>query len=564
MSEESSNKPSEPANRPDRDLRQRLIGLGERSIKKSYFPELKERRRELERFREIMDRASDAIVVFEGCARVVDVNQTACTFLGLRRDEILGRDLRDLFPTGSLDQVLDADCAELMGVRQAQAEVLLPADPDAGRAERILELSFAVGRMEAERWVVAVGRDVTARRKGEEELRAARDRAEAASRTKSEFLANVSHELRTPLTGVLGMLQLLSREPGAESRKEYTDIALASAQGLLSILNDILDLSVVERGEMSIHERGFSPADLVTRLLDVFAVPAAEKDLILESVMDPDLPEWVMGDDGRIRQILFNLVGNAIKFTPQGTVRVVTELVRTRSSRRPCLLLFTVTDTGIGIPPEKLDLIFQPFTQADGSLTRKYGGVGLGLAIIHRLVNLLGGSIHLESDPGQGTQIHLAVPVRPQQEPEPEDEIENIPTRLDGCRILVVDDEPTIQVLMRGLLDRCGAETTVVSNGQEAIEALREQHYHLVFMDIQMPVLDGLEAARRIRSGAEPGVNPAVPLVALTAHAQEAARAGALRAGMNAYLSKPMTRLELLTAAARVMGICKPKGPGKN
>ena len=393
----------------------------------------------------------------------------------------------------------------------------------------------------------ALDRMAQERRIAVEELREAKDAAEDASRSKTEFLANMSHEIRTPLNGVLGMLQLLeSSRPNAEQR-EYVETAIRSTNRLTRLLSDILDLSRIESNKLVIQEENFAMDDVRQSILDIFGASAREKGLGLEVRMDPRIPAHLFGDEARLRQILFNLVGNAIKFTPNGLVNVNMALA---SIPRifPCLVRCTVVDTGVGIPSERLKDIFEPFIQVDGSSVRTHQGAGLGLSIVRRLVDLMHGQIGIESTPGEGTSVTVTLPfgmglapVRARRSVAEE--------HVDGCRVLLVEDDAVNRMAMERILDKLGCVVVGAGNGREALDALGQEKFDIVFMDVQMPVMDGMEATRIIRE--ELGL--AVPVVAMTAYAMAGDRERFLRCGMDDYVSKPVDMARLRQVVASIL-----------
>jgi len=380
-----------------------------------------------------------------------------------------------------------------------------------------------------------------------DELRKAKDAAEDASRSKTEFLANMSHEIRTPLNGVLGMLQLLeSTRPNAEQR-EYVETAIRSTNRLTRLLSDILDLSRIESNKLVIQEDNFAVADVRQSILDIFGAPAREKGLRLEVRVDPRIPAHLFGDEARLRQILFNLVGNAIKFTPNGHVEVNFALA-SNPGDSPCLIRCTVMDTGVGIPSERLKDIFEPFIQVEGSSVRTHQGAGLGLAIVRRLADLMHGQLGIESTPGEGTTVGVtlpfgigSVPVRARRSTKEE--------HVDGCRVLLVEDDAVNRMAMERILGKFGCTVLGAGNGREALDALGREKFDIVFMDVQMPVMDGMEATRIIRE--ELGL--AVPVVAMTAYAMAGDRERFLSCGMDDYVSKPVDMGRLRQVVASIM-----------
>lgn len=387
----------------------------------------------------------------------------------------------------------------------------------------------------------------------------ARQRAEAASQVKSQFLANMSHEVRTPMNAILGYLDLLFQPGVAPSKQlEYTAIIKSSGTHLLSLVNDILDISRVESCQLPTHFGEFSPALLAQETVELARNDAANKGLELKFECREGVPTMVQSDPMRLRQILLNLIGNAIKFTEQGEVRLSLESGPSGQEGMTDLT-FSVLDSGIGILPEDQKRIFDLFTQVDESSTRTSGGVGLGLSISSRLAQMLGGSIEVESKPGQGSTFRLKMPVRVPEErslsteldPKPESS-RPTPTALRG-RVLLVEDVPVNQILIATILRKTGIEVELAENGKVACEKVEAavadgNPFELVLMDMQMPVMDGYEASTHLRSQ-----NIEVPILALTAHAMATDRAKCLEAGCTEYLTKPVDRRELLLLCARFL-----------
>jgi PAS domain S-box-containing protein len=503
-----------------------------------------------ERFRQLVETAP-MVVFVQTRGRFAYVNPRALEVFGASRpEELLDTPVADRF-AGEYRNVALERIRRLNEDSSPQPPLEYPIRRLDG-AEAFIEVAGVPLEWEGERGALVFALEVSERRMTRAELVKARDAAEAANRAKSEFLANMSHEIRTPLNGLLGMIQLLRTTELDFEQIEYTAVAMRSGARLTRLLSDILDLSRIEAGRIIIAEAPLRLTDIMGALKDTFKPLCMEKRLSLSTTFAPGVPDRLSGDEVRIRQVLFNLVGNALKFSEAGEVRVEVSLLRPVSPER-CRVLFMVEDNGVGIPDDKLGTVCDPFTQVEGSYTRTQQGAGLGLAITRRLVGLLGGTLTIESEEGRGTTIYLALPLglptngRNQAGAAPAAPA-GVPV---GLRVLLAEDDPVNQATVRRYLEKSGCAVTAVSDGQQALLALKQGAFDCVLLDVQMPVLDGLAATRIIRQGQEPGIDPGVPVVALTAYAMSGDRERFLEAGMDAYLSKPVDLEELKRAVVR-------------
>ena len=388
-----------------------------------------------------------------------------------------------------------------------------------------------------------IWQDVTASQTIAAELQKAKDDAVAASRAKSDFLANMSHEIRTPMNGVLGMADLMLDSRLDVEQREYVGIIKSSADALLRVINDILDFSKIEAGKLQIEHIPFHLGRTMEEIMKVVALRASDKGLLLASEIAPGVPLDIVGDPGRLRQVLVNLVGNAIKFTARGSITV--QVSRAEAVQGSQVLLFSVRDTGIGIATEKLQSIFEPFSQEDSSTTRRYGGTGLGLTISARLVEAMGGQLWADSNIGVGSAFHFTATFQSADAsmvtlaaPSPARHDSAVPPAFRALHVLLVEDNAINQKLAQTLLERWGHSVVVAENGQEALDCVDAQSFDAVLMDMMMPVMNGLDATRAIRARSDD--RSRIPIIAMTANAMEADRDLCLEAGMNDYISKPI------------------------
>lgn len=456
----------------------------------------------------------------------------------------------------------------------------LPASMDRIResvaARHPFEISYRMLRADGEwRWITDLGRplrgplgkyagyigcciDITVRINQQMALQEAKTRAEAADMAKSEFLANISHEVRTPLNGIMGMLDALMHAAPSVEQAEYIETAVYSAKQLLGVLNDLLDLARIEAGNLRVQPSEINVAELFRKAVDVYALEADGLGLRLLVETGPELDQTAVSlDEVRVRQMLFNLIGNAFKFTSVGGEVCLSAFLSGPTGKRKLVMM--VSDTGIGIADEKQGSIFEPFVQAEGSLTRQFGGVGLGLSIVKKLVLMMRGSICVSSEPGAGSQFAISVPVPdvcPLVRPDNPPLLKNDAPPLPALRALLVEDDSINRLTAKLMLEKLGMSVSVALDGRQALEALENGSFDVVFMDIQMPVMDGLSATRAVREmeRESPG-RTRQTIIAMTAHAMKGDREMCLKAGMDEYVTKPLDSKALLNATRIVLGL---------
>jgi len=503
------------------------------------------RRESEERYRVLFETASDAMYVVgldpEGRLDLFrDANSQGCAALGYSRDELLRlgpRDMTHLYElkhAGELQRRLRSDGHAVYEARHVTRD---------GRLFPV-EVSAKLFSHEGAQAVLCIARDISERKEAELRLEAAKKQAEVANQAKSEFLANMSHEIRTPLNGLLGMLQLVRMGDLDAERSQYLDVAMNSGEGLLAIINDILDLSKIESGKFELAPVDFNMHALAQSVGETFRFPARSKGVELVVDIDEGMPRFISADQVRMRQILYNLVGNAVKFTHEGEIRIGLSMPFVKGDRGR--MEIRVADTGVGIPREQQAALFEPFVQASPALQAPGSGTGLGLSIVKRIVGFMGGRVRLDSNPGEGTTVVVSVKVgicvgeTPAGLPCAQEQT-CCPVAAHGLRILVAEDNSVNQLMIMKLLEKLGHSAVCAQDGQEALELLRLEPYDCVLMDIQMPGLDGTEATRMIRRRALPGIDPDIPVIALTAYALSGDRERFLAMGMNGYLSKPVS-----------------------
>lgn len=390
-------------------------------------------------------------------------------------------------------------------------------------------------------------RDITQRKKNAEEL-------VRAQKAKEQFLANMSHEIRTPVNGIAGMVNLLSEAEDKGDQTNYLNAIKNSTENLKVIINDILDLSVIESGKLKLEKIGFNIKHQLTAVIDTFLFQCKEKGIVLKASISPEADVVLLGDPVRLNQILINLISNAVKFTQIGEIKISVDIDHTLGNTH--YIKIVVTDTGVGVPEEKLDHIFESFTQADESVTRRYGGTGLGLSIVKQLVELQNGSIVVKSEETKGTTFNVIIPYESGQAEDLVRPVLSKTTRhysFKGFKVLLVEDNDINRLYALNILKKCQCEVDGAENGYIALERLKSNNYDLILMDIQMPVMDGYEATRNIRGGFKPPKN-SIPIVALTANAIKGDNEKCLEAGMNDYLYKPFQPEDLLKILSKFAG----------
>ena len=501
------------------------------------------------RYRLLADHSSDIILRVDLTDTILYISPS-CRSLGWEPEELIGRKRYEFTHPDDMPRLsrIRADLVKGVGSTRADREyrmmakdgswVWVEGSPSIVRDENNIPIEL-----------VSQLRDVTERRVFEDELLSARDAAEAAAKAKSEFLANMSHELRTPLTSIIGFSSLLAEMEGlSEGASHYVQRIATGGQSLLAVVNDILDFSKLEAGQVELDPHPFDPAGFIEDTVELLTTQAENKGLTLGLIIDDTVPACIEADAARLRQVLLNLVGNAIKFTSEGRVSVsVTHLVGATPR-----LKVQVADTGPGIPAERRDRLFQRFSQVDGSVSRNHGGTGLGLAICKNLVKLMGGEIGVDSEDGKGSVFWFTIaapPAAPAMEPE---EALAQSREMKPSRILVVDDVSVNRELVRAMLEPLGHTFVEACNGVEAVEASLREPFDLILMDLQMPGMDGVSAAKAIRAGSP--VNKLTPILALSANVLPDHLEACAAAGMDDHIGKPIQPMRLLTKVAEWAG----------
>jgi PAS domain S-box-containing protein len=510
-----------------------------------------------ERYLVFMNNIPGLALIKDKEGHILYINEPMSRIYKIKLEDLQAMTLAHFIPKEIAERIRLHDDEFLSTRRVLQVEEIVPT-PD-GVLHDWLTFRFPLEGPDGELLIGVIAVDITDRKKSEAALQAAKEMAETANRTKSEFLANMSHEIRTPLNGVVGMTDLALGTELTSEQREYLDTVKLSADSLLTVINDILDFSKIEAGKIDMEMMDFNVRDHLEATLKTLAFRSDEKGLELLCEVSPEVPEMARGDSNRLRQIVVNLVGNAIKFTHEGEVALKVRVDAEEGAHR--ILHFTVSDTGVGIPAEKLKLVFEPFSQADNSTTRKYGGTGLGLTISVRLVEMMGGRMWVESEVGRGSQFHFTARLATSEKSIEAGTIAP-PEILRGVKVLVADDNRTNRRILEGMLKRWEMNSTSVEGGEMALAALSSameagEPYGLILTDMHMPKMDGFALIERIRQ--TPELSTAIIMMLTSAgHRGDAARCQEL--GVSAYLLKPIRQSELREAIARVLGAKEQKG----
>ena len=493
------------------------------------------------KFKGIIDNFRLGLLEVEPNGVIIDANESFCEMSGFSIDELFGKDGGEM--------LLDEFEKERMKERNASR---IEGEAD------VYELRVLNKEKETRYWLVSAAPllgddgnihgsigihwDITERKKLEFELQDARHKAEESSKAKAMFLANMSHEIRTPLNGIVGMAEQLAQSQLDADQRYFVDIMRSASSTLLSIINDVLDISKIESGKFSIETTAFNLNETVRRTLSIFGEKAKQSNLSLDIELMDDRGIMHLGDPHRLSQVLFNIVGNAMKFTQVGYVRVTSHLARGENDI--CFVSFSIEDTGVGMDLAYLTKVFEAFTQEDASITRKFGGSGLGLSIARSIVHIMGGTIEIESEKGKGTRVNIRIPMRISNEKTKQDIVEmtDLQKSLKGLRILAVEDNELNRMVLQVILKKCEVVVTIAHNGQEAIDLIQQQEFDMVLMDVQMPIVDGLEATKYIRDE----LKMTTPIIGLSANAMREEVEICKQAGMNDYLVKPYSERALV------------------
>jgi PAS domain S-box-containing protein len=493
------------------------------------------------KFKGIIDNFRLGLLEVEPNGVIIDANESFCEMSGFSIEELFGKDGGEM--------LLDDFEKERMKVRNAsrsegEADVYELRVLNKNRETRYWLVSAAplLGEDGEVHGSIGIHWDITEMKHLEFELKGARYKAEESAKAKAMFLANMSHEIRTPLNGIVGMAEQLAQSQLDADQRYFIDIMRSASSTLLSIINDVLDISKIESGKFSIETIPFNLNETIRRTLSIFGEKAKQTNISLDIELMDDMGIMHLGDPHRLSQVLFNIVGNAIKFTQAGYVRVTSNL--SRGENDICFVSFSIEDTGVGMDMAYLAKVFEAFSQEDASITRKFGGSGLGLSIARSIVQIMGGTIQIESEKGKGTRVNIRIPMRISNEKTKQDIVEmtDLQKSLKSLRILAAEDNELNRMVLQVILKKCEVVVTIAHNGQEAINLIQEQDFDLVLMDVQMPIVDGLEATKYIREE----LKMTIPIIGLSANAMREEVEICKQSGMNDYLVKPYSERALV------------------
>ncbi|HUI81939.1 MAG TPA: ATP-binding protein [Bryobacteraceae bacterium] len=528
----------------------RLVPFEDRDILVLVRDVTERKRTEME-FRTVFENANDGMVIMDLTGRLLAANEVMCRRLGYRLEELLDQKIETV------------DTPEHAALREQRTADVIKYGSGLFEAVNVskdgstipVEISARLFQYQGKPAILGVARDISERKRAEAEaaqrtaeLERAKQQAETANRAKSEFLAQISHEVRTPMNGIIGMTDLLLDTSLSREQRDFGETIAKSAQALLVVINDVLDFSKIEAGRLEIRNSVFDIGDCLAEVSELMAPQARAKGLAYCFQPAPACPR-VLGDAGRIRQVVLNLVGNAIKFTAEGSIELRVSLLKAVDGG--AVFNIAVKDTGIGIPADKLPLLFCKFTQLDSSMSRKHQGTGLGLAISRQLAELMGGTVTVTSQPGRGSEFVFRLPlcfatgIAPIEPPAIETPTEELSPRLR--RILLAEDNVINQKLSTLILQKLGCCVDIASNGREAVAMAENIPYEAIFMDCSMPEMDGYTAAQEIRTR----IHPRIPIIALTAHASGTAREACLESGMDDFVAKPIKASDLARSLLR-------------